>query len=235
VRKSGCKQAKVQIAGPMTLQWSLRTADGAFPPAAALTHVSRTVLARTLAMAKALADAGAEPIVFIDEPGLYAFSRAQPNHIMLLQELRINLMALKKRGAQVGLHCCSNADWGSLMGLGLDVLAIDAKLSLPSLLKAGAALVTFVAMGGRLALGVIPTDTGERRPVDALVADMEAQLGLLEEYFPTRASVIEHILAKSLLTPACGLALLSEPRAESVVSDLASYREGFEAMRRRQR
>ena len=27
--------------------------------------------------------------------------------------------ALKKRGARVGLHCCSDGDWGALMGLGL--------------------------------------------------------------------------------------------------------------------
>ena len=102
--------------------------------------------------AVALSIAGAAPMFFVDEPGLYAFSRNQPGHIVMLQELRILIMALKKRGARVGLHCCSDADWGALMGLGLDLLGIDARLSLRSLLQAGEALVTFVSMGGRFTL-----------------------------------------------------------------------------------
>jgi len=225
--KSEGKYAKAQVAGPMTLQWSLRTEDGKFPPPAVMTHVSRTVLARSLALAKAIKTAGKKPIVFVDEPGLYAFSRMQPGHIVMLQELRINLMALKKQGARVGLHCCSDADWGALMGLGLDILAIDARLSLPSLLKAGEALVTFVAMGGRLALGVIPTDRGDTIPVATLIADIEGRLRTLEQYFPTRASIIENILGRSLLTPACGLAFLEKKTAENVVDRLNEFRSAF--------
>ncbi len=223
--------AKAQIAGPMTLQWTLRTEDGQLPPPVALTQVSRTVLARTLAYAERIKACGSTPVVFVDEPGLYAFSRTQPNHIVMLQELRINLMALKKAGAQVGLHCCSDADWGALMGLGLDVLAIDTRLSLPSLLKAGEALVTFVAMGGRLALGVIPTNEAEETPTtDALIAELHAELATLEQYFPTRASTIEHILGRSLLTPACGLGLLEVAFAEGVIERLNDYREAFGKM-----
>lgn len=233
VKKDEVARAKAQIAGPMTLQWSLRTADGKMPPPAVMTHVSRTILARSLALASAITQAGAEPIVFIDEPGLYAFSRMQPNHIVMLQELRINLMALKKQGAQVGLHCCSDADWGALMGLGLDILAVDAKLSLPSLMRAGEALVTFVSMGGRLALGVIPTDSGEVEPIAALIKNLESRLSTLEQYFPTRASIIEHILFKSLLTPACGLALLKPEFAESVTARLDEFRGAFRDMQSR--
>src|SRR5439155_3004632 len=109
LREHQKKIAKVQIAGPMTTQWSLRTTEGQVPPAPALTHVSRTILARSMAMARALETAGARPVVFLDEPGLYAFSRMQPGHIVMLQELRINVMALRKHGAIVGLHCCSDA------------------------------------------------------------------------------------------------------------------------------
>jgi hypothetical protein len=227
LKRDQIKAAKVQIAGPLTVQWSLRTTSGEFPPAGAFTHVTRTILARTLALTQAVQATGAQPIVFFDEPGLYAFSRSQPRHLMMLQELRINVMALKKRGAIVGLHCCSDADWGALMGVGLDVLAIDAKLSLGSLLKAGDSLVTFVSMGGRLALGVIPTNEGERSSVDELLAGLTHHLSTLESYFPTRASIFEHILAKSLLTPACGLALKSEREAESIIDQLKAFRRAY--------
>ncbi len=231
VKKEGRKIAKVQIAGPLTVQWTLRTADGKMPPSLALTHVTRTILARSLALADAVKAAGAQPVVFIDEPGLYAFSRMQPNHIVMLQELRINLMALKKRGAKVGLHCCSDADWGAIMGLGLDVLAIDARLSLPSLLKAGEALVTFVSMGGRLALGVIPTDRGTSPMVPELLEEMSQRLSNLEQYFPTRASILEAILGRSLLTPACGLAFLAEDEASGVIDELSSFRDLYRQQR----
>ena len=176
-------------------------------------------------MVDAVKAAGAEPIIFLDEPGLYAFSRQQPHHIVMLQQLRINVMALKKRGARVGLHCCSDADWGALIGLGADFVAIDVQLSLPSLLKAGEALVTWVAMGGRLALGVIPTATREA-PLTAeqLLADMAQQLGKLEQYFPTRASIFENILLRSLLTPACGLAFLTPADAGAVIDELVRFK-----------
>jgi hypothetical protein len=225
------KVAKVQIAGPLTVQWSLRTTSGEVPPAAALTHVSRTILARSLAIAQAVGETGARPLVFFDEPGLYAFSRTQPRHLMMMQELRINVMALKKHGASVGLHCCSDADWGTLMGLGLDVLAIDAKLSLQSLLKSGETLVTFTSMGGRLALGVIPTNHGETASIADLLQGMSDRLATLEQYFPTRASIFEHILSRSLLTPACGLALKTEREAETIIDQLRDFRSAYKNAR----
>lgn len=230
VRDEARAVAKLQLAGPMTLQWTLRTVDGQIPPAGALTQVSRTVLARSLAMVDAMQTTGANPLFFIDEPGLYAFSRTQPGHIMLLQELRIMIMALKKRGARVGLHCCSDADWGALMGLGLDVLGIDARLSLRSLLRAGEALVTFVSMGGRLALGVIPTShRDEATAPEELLAAIQRELRSLEQYFPTRGAIFETILGRSMLTPACGMAFLSEADAAAVSGQLAAFRALYRA------
>lgn len=223
--------AKVQIAGPMTVQWSLRTTTGEVPPAPVFTHVTRTILARSLALAQAIEATGAKPILFFDEPGLYAFSRMQPRHLMMMQELRINVMALKKRGTSVGLHCCSEADWGALLGVGLDVLAIDAKLSLRSLLRVGETLVTFVSMGGRLALGVIPTDSGDDRAVAELLAGFRDNMATLEQYFPTRASIFEHILSRSLLTPACGLAFKSEAEAAHIVDRLIEFRSAYQLPR----
>jgi hypothetical protein len=234
IKREGHKLAKVQIAGPMTTQWSLRTTTGEVPPAAVHTHISRVILARSMALAQSVEATGAKPLMFFDEPGLYAFSRAQPRHLLMMQELRINVMALKKRGASVGLHCCSDADWGTLLGLGLDVLAIDAKLSLRSLLKAGDTLVTFVSMGGRLALGVIPTNEGdEQGPASPaqLVTDLKDSLATLEQYFPTRASIFEHIISKSLLTPACGLALKTEREAEQVMDRLDEFRTVYRSHR----
>jgi methionine synthase II (cobalamin-independent) len=226
LREGRVSRAKIQIAGPITLQWSLRTIDGRFPPPLALGHVSRTLLARGLAMVAAVRDAGAEVVAFIDEPGLYAFSRSQPGHLVLLQELRIMLLALKKAGATVGLHCCSDADWGALLGLGLDVLAIDARLSLRPLLRASEALVAFANAGGRIALGVIPTDLRDQAapPPAQLMAEVEGALRGAGQ-FPGRSAIFQHLLEPSWLTPACGLAFAGERRAEAAITDLLAFQE----------
>ena len=227
VRARNISRAKIQIAGPLTAQWSLRTTDNLFPPAPALSQVTRTIMAKSLALSKAVQEAGASPVLFFDEPGLYAFSSRQPNHIVLLQELKIIIMALRKREVEVGLHCCSDADWHALMSLKLDILAIDAKLSLPSLLKSSDALLSFSSGGGQLALGVIPTRQTQETSVSELFGHFEERIQTLEKYFRTRASTFEKILGRSILTPACGLAMLQEKRAKDIHAHLSVFQSSY--------
>ena len=227
IQEDNITRAKVQIAGPMTSQWSLRTTENLFPPAPVLSQVTRTIMAKSLALTKAVQEAGASPVLFFDEPGLYAFSSRQPNHIVLLQELKIIIMALRKREVEVGLHCCSDADWHALMSLKLDILAIDAQLSLPSLLKSSDALLSFSSGGGQLALGVIPTRQAEDTSVSDIFVHFEERIQTLEKYFRTRASTFEKILGRSILTPACGLALLETKRAKDVHAQLSVFQSSY--------
>jgi methionine synthase II (cobalamin-independent) len=227
VKAEGVVRAKAQIAGPMTVQWSLRTTDQQFPPPPVMAQVSRTIMAKSLALADAIRAAGAQPIIFFDEPGLYAFSARQPNHIVLLQELKINIMALQRREVEVGLHCCSDADWHALMGLDLDILAIDARLSLPSMLRSSDALLSFTSQGGQLALGVIPTGKDPVPSVAEIFSQFEERIQTLEKYFRTRASIFEDILGRSLLTPACGMAFLGTDRAQDVHAKLAAFQSTY--------
>ena len=46
--------AKVQMTGPLTLQWSLRTTEGQFPPPPVSAQVSRTVMAKSIALCRAV-------------------------------------------------------------------------------------------------------------------------------------------------------------------------------------
>lgn len=206
--------AKVQIAGPMTLRWALRTTAG--EPLAALregleieAQVLRLVLAKSLAMAARLREAGALPIVFLDEPGLVAFDRHDGAHLVALQELRLVILGLQRAGAKVGVHCCGNTDWGHLLALPWDYVSFDLRLSLAPLLATGEAFARFVAGGGALALGLVPTNVALGRPlpageeIDALVDEVHAR------FDPA-------LLARSLLTPACGLGMRSVPDAERI-------------------
>lgn len=232
VRDESRAVAKLQLAGPMTLQWTLRTVDGQIPPAGALTHVSRTVLARSLAMVDALQTTGANPLFFIDEPGLYAFSRTQPGRIMLLQELRIMIMALKKRGARVGLHCCSDADWGALMGLGLDVLGIE-RSAVPALAASGRGRPWSPsyrwAGGWRWASSPPATATRPPRPRSSWRRSSGSSAAWSSISRRAGRSSRRSWGAALLLTPACGMAFLSEAEAAAISGQLAAFRALYRA------
>src|SRR2546428_8755862 len=170
-------------------------------------QISRLVLAPGLALSRRLRETGAQPVIFLDEPGLYAFDRRDPQHLVSLQELRVVVLALRREGAVVGVHCCGNTEWAPLLGLGWDVVSIDARLSLEAVLATGPAFERFQAAGGVLSLGIVPTDLSAPDDVDAVLQDARARLG-------------REVLARSLLTPACGLALRSVPDAERIFAEL---------------
>ena len=78
------------------------------------------MLARSLALVRRLREAGTKPVIFLDEPGLYAFDRRDPQHLVSVQELRVMVLALRREGAVVGVHCCGNTEWAPLLALGWD-------------------------------------------------------------------------------------------------------------------
>jgi hypothetical protein len=236
--------AKIQIAGPMTAQWALKlveSGDGQARPVQAAafieknpelsTQIFRLVLARALAMGKRLQRAGVQPLLYVDEPGLYAYSPQNPRHVLALQELKLVIQALRKEGVLVGLHCCSDTDWATVLGLPLHVLSLDTALSLESLLQSAATgggdeLERFVEQGGRLSLGVIPT--GRSSLLHSLDAtELYAGLvGELRSKLAGRAGGTElaaRILREAIYTPACGLALQSTADAELILEALTQF------------
>jgi hypothetical protein len=216
--------AKVQLAGPFTLRWVLRTTRG--EPLASLDEgksierqIFRLVLARSLALVRRLRETGTKPIVFLDEPGLYAFDRRDPQHLVSMQELRVVVLALRREAALVGVHCCGNTEWAPLLALGWDIVSIDARLSLDAVLATGLAYERFQAAGGVLSLGIVPTDVSVPADVDAVLSHARARLSA-------------QALARSLLSPACGLALRTVPDAETVFSELRRAQQELRAQHR---
>jgi hypothetical protein len=216
--------AKVQLAGPFTLRWVLRSTRG--EPLAAIEEgkaverqIFRLVLARSLALVRRLRETGTKPILFLDEPGLYAFDRRDPQHLVSMQELRVVVLALRREGALVGVHCCGNTEWAPLLGLGWDIVSIDARLSLDAVLATGAAFERFQAGGGVLSLGIVPTDVSAPSDVDAVLGHARARLS-------------PQALARSLLSPACGLAMRTVPDAETVFAELRRAQQELRAQHR---
>jgi hypothetical protein len=209
--------AKAQIAGPATVRWGtqLGTGGAVSDDAALDRQVFRLLLARSLAMVKALRAAGATPLFYLDEPGLYALDVGDGRHLLMLQEIRLLIVALQREGALVGLHCCGNTRWEAVLELGLDLVSFDVRLSLDALLDVPGPLEAFLGGGGALSLGIVPTDLGEEASVQDLVA--AAEVALESELGAARA---RSALERSVLTPACGLALRIVPDAERIVEQL---------------
>ncbi|MBF5042825.1 hypothetical protein FGE12_10510 [Aggregicoccus sp. 17bor-14] len=207
--------AKAQLAGPFTVLGVVRGAAGPELPGLE-DAVFRLLLARSLAMVRALRRAGTTPLFFLDEPGLYAFARANPRQLLALQHLRLLVASLQREGALVGVHCCGNTDWGSVLETGVDVVSLDARLSLEPLLLARAALARFLEGGATLSLGIIPTDLAAGYSVEERVVSVAALLraGLPEGH--SAQALAEHVL----LTPACGLAMRSVVDAERILGEL---------------
>ena len=217
--------AKVQLAGPATVRWYAKTTAGdvASDVPELDQQIFRLLLARCLAMAKAVRRAGATPLVYLDEPGMYALDRRDPRHLLVLQEMRLMVVALQNEGALVGIHCCSDTDWGALLELGVNLISADVRLSLDALLDSGPALRRFLDAGGVLSLGIIPTDLSTSYRADELVDAVETSLRATFKDDPT----YREIASRSLLTPACGLAMRQVSDAERVFDELRMAQRRF--------
>ncbi len=217
--------AKVQIAGPVTVRWVARTSSGR--PLQEVPEmdqqVFRLLMAKSLALVGAVRRAGSTPIIYLDEPGLYALDKRDVKHVLMLQEQKVLIAALQQSGALVGLHCCSNTDWAAVMDLGLDILSVDARLSLDAVVEERPAFARFLAGGSTLSLGIIPTDIDASFKLEDLFDSVEASLRA------TLPAGIEWsaLVAGMLFSPACGLAMRSMPDTERILAALQTAQTHF--------
>ena len=222
VAERGLPFAKAQLAGPFTVGLGVATSLG--PVALEVADVSealgRLVHARALALVRALRHVGTTPLLFLDEPGLVAWSSARPAHVQALASLRALVAALQREGALVGLHCCGNTDWARVLDLGLDVLSLDVRLSLDALLEESGPLARFLDSGAVLSLGLVPTTPESTYDVGELVEAVEVSL---DSALPP-GHAFEQVGAQVLLTPACGLASFSPEDAERLLTRLDEAR-----------
>lgn len=218
--------AKIQLAGPMTAQWALRLSDGTpadRKPEVAM-QIFRLVLARAIAMVRAVKKQGTTPMFFFDEPGFYGFSKQVPRHLLGLNELRLAIQTIKQEGAIVGMHCCSNTDWASVFSLNMDVLSMDCGLSLPGLAQYPSEVAAFAKRGGKFSFGIIPTAKGGLELADFdLKESWESLLQMLQACGFSKGD-LKPLLAESLFTPACGLAFHKSEDAEKVLGLLGQIK-----------
>ena len=224
VRKRSVRQAKGQLAGPVTVGMAVLGEDG---NPILYNDAVRDILTKFLHLrvrwqAERLRQAGAEPVVFVDEPFLASFGT--PFFGWSVEQVRETLEAVAGGAETVGSHCCSNTDWTIFLGCPrLAIVSFDAYEFAENFLVYRDDLAAFLARGGNIAWGIVPTDpdalAGEtvkrlRERMDGLLRKVEA-LGFERE----------QILRQSLITPACGLGTrpaAAAGRALALARDLAA-------------
>lgn len=223
VESRGLREAKGQIAGPITVGMAILGEDG---NPILYNDVLRDVLAKFLYLRvrwqeERIAAAGARPVVFVDEPFLASFGN--PFFNWSAEQAREVLEAAAAGAETSGAHCCANTDWSIFLESRLAIVSFDAFEFAENFFLYRDALAAFLARGGNVAWGIVPTapellagvtPAALRERFLALVAKVEA-LGFRRE----------QVLAQSLITPACGLGTrdpATADRALRMVHDLAA-------------
>ena len=211
------RQAKGQIAGPITVGLAVLGEDGKpilYDPVLSDLLV-RHISLKASWQARRISEAGAEPIIFVDEPVLACFGT--PTLSWDAARVRAILDPIySSAGFPFGTHCCSNTDWSILFESRVSVISFDACGFAETFFIYRDALRAFLDRGGNIAWGIVPTDFGG--PDGADPGALADRLFALVRRAASAAGVPERdILRRSLVTPACGLGTRSPETAAMVL------------------
>lgn len=215
--RQGAKDGYVKghTVGPVTFCTSVRDGEGR-----ALIHDPESLEALTKGLAikalwqvRQLSSLGRRPILFVDEPSLSGFGSAfspidREEVVRLLREFMAYLR--ERCPVTIGVHCCGNTDWSMIADSGPDIINFDAFTYLDTFLLYRREISRFLAGGGSIAWGVVPT--GEHAgsgSAEALLQRVREGLNRLSGDERER----EGLRRSSLLTPACGMGSMSEDEA----------------------
>ncbi|MBI4712541.1 MAG: hypothetical protein HY762_04470 [Planctomycetes bacterium] len=175
-------------------------------------------------------------IIFLDEPYLMGYGSA---YIPLARETVVSQITeiineIHNQGALAGIHCCGNTDWSVILATPLDILNFDAYDFMDKLTLYPTELQRFLGQGGTIAWGIVPAGEvatparrslgagGESRPyrrgdIDKPIKpdEMASRLKQGITTLTNKGVDKKRLIGQSIITPACGLGMLSEAEAES--------------------
>ena len=212
---------KGQVSGPITFATGVKDQNDQ----AIFYHDQlRDAAVKLLAMkarwqVRALSKFGRPVIIFLDEPGLAGFGSSE--FISITREAVIECLAevaaaIHAEGGLAGVHVCANTDWSLLLDASLDIINFDAYAYFDRLILYPDPLKRFIAQGGILAWGIVPTleaEDIERESAASLQSKWEGQLEQVVDLGLSR----ETVMSQSLITPACGVGSQTRPLALKVL------------------
>ena len=159
-------------------------------------------------------------IVFLDEPALAGYGSSEMISISA-DEIAASLdeinHAIHSAGGLAGIHVCANTDWGLILNTSVDIVNFDTYSYFDRFLLYGTQVRQFIARGGIIAWGLIPTGSAEAlaaASVDSLVQLWDKQCDDLVALGVER----EQLRTQSLISPSCGVGSLTLEQANKVLA-----------------
>lgn len=218
---------KGQVTGPVTMGFQI-TNENMQP--AFYNDELRDIIVRSLALQirwqiRTLATFGLPVIIFVDDPSIYGYGQSTfvgLSREAIQQSLIPLIEAAKEEGALIGVHACAGVDWSLLFELPFDFVNIDTYNYFTSLLVYSGELNDYLARGGALAWGIVPTSAEiESESAQSLLARVEEHMLTLEN----KGVDSGRLRSQLLFTPSCGTGSLPVDHAEKVYCLLTEISE----------
>jgi hypothetical protein len=187
----------------------------------------RDMIAKTLAMiarwqVQMFKPFAEQVICFIDEPILSAFGSS--TYVSVRRDDVINLLtdmvdAVHAGGGIAGMHCCGNTEWSIPIDAGVDIISFDAFQYGETIAMYADAVKAYLARGGALAWGIVPTSALIR---EQNVEDLALRLEGMMDHLASKNIEKKLIADQALLTPSCGTGSLTPEEAALVYDTLSA-------------
>ncbi|HBT47528.1 MAG TPA: hypothetical protein DEA73_06585 [Peptococcaceae bacterium] len=209
---------KGQVAGPLSAGLYLTDSAGhyAFYEPQLRDLIVKTTALQARWQARVLGRFGLPAVIFVDDPAAAAYGSS--THVALRREEAVEALAavaeeIKEEGGIPGAHSCSGVEWPIFFEAGFRVVSFDAYNYFTSLQVFPREVGEFLAGGGVLAWGIVPTHEGAWQETARSL--QERLQGCLEE-MARRGVNRERLYRQGLVTPSCGTGVLAEPLAEHI-------------------
>jgi methionine synthase II (cobalamin-independent) len=207
-KAAGNKIVKGQVTGPVTWGLAVTRQDG-------LGILYDNTLAEAAAkflrlkaswQENILKEISPNPIIFVDEPYLVSLGSVftpipEAKVPVLLEEVFKGIKGIK------GLHCCGNTNWSVILDTTIDILSFDAYNYASSLSTHSDKVKSFLERGGTIAWGIVPND--EEVLAKESLPSLRDRLEETMASFTRDGVEFKQIIAQGLITPSCGLEILS--------------------------
>lgn len=219
---------KGQVTGPFTFGTSVTDGHG---KSAYYDRQLRDIIVKTISLKATWQIEQLKPfatpvIISVDEPSLVGFGSSAYIGITaadIQKDLNEIIGCIHQAQGYASLHCCENTDWSMVLDTGIDIVSFDAYSYFDKLLLYADALRHFLARGGILAWGLIPTADPAQLHAESTGTLLHKWRSCIEQLARDGIEA-EQVAAQSLITPSCGAGLLSPQDAERVLhllSDLS--------------
>ncbi len=213
---------KCHVTGPFTFAAGINDETGA-----SLLHndifmqaILKAIAMKALWQINLFKKFGKRIIIFFDEPYLGCFGSAYTsiNREDVVNGLSELTSAVKGEDVFTGVHCCGNTDWSIFTDvLSLDIINFDAFTFFGRLALYGEDLKKFFNRGGVLCWGIVPTEESDIQfNTQALAAKINQGINTLVNKGINK----ELVTANLLISPACGLGMLTAEKSEKIFKTL---------------